>query len=169
MTTRPVPWRQCVRNIIWLSFGMGLPLAVTCLLLWNGQGPSGVLVLDYSLRAGLWRFAVAAGRPGPIGEFFESGCDRWFYLTGTLGLLALFWRKVGPNACSFSRPSSFCSFFATAAGLYFRGHYFILMLPVLCLLIGDFFVWLVDALGRTRWPWLRGATATLFFAACAGF
>jgi hypothetical protein len=168
MTTRPVPWRQCVRNLIWLSFGMGLPLAVTCLLLWNAGtfGRFWFWTIPYArVYGGLQSLPAGMDR---LREFFESGCDRWFYLTGTLGLLALFWRKARAERLFFFAALFICSFFATAAGLYFRGHYFILMLPVLCLLIGDFFVWLVDALGRTRWPWLRGATATLFFAACAG-
>jgi hypothetical protein len=100
--------------------------------------------------------------------FFAFGGDRWFYLTGTLGLLALFWRKAGAERKFLFTAFFLCSFFATAAGLYFRGHYFILMLPVLCLLIGDAVAWLADSLERTPRPSLGAAAAGLFLAACAG-
>jgi hypothetical protein len=164
LVTRPVPWRKCLRQISWLCLGMLLPLALTCLVLWRA-GTFG--------RFWFWTvpYARVYGRLQSLPEgmdrletFFAFGGDRWFYLTGTLGLLALFWRKAAAEREFFFTAFFFCSFFATAAGLYFRGHYFILMLPVICLLIGDALAWLADELGRRRWPWLRAAPAGLFLA-----
>jgi hypothetical protein len=148
-----------------LSLGMVLPLALTCLTLWRAGtfGRFWFWTIPYARVYGSLQ-SLPAGMDR-LQEFFASGCDRWFYLTGTIGLLALFWRKAGAERQFFFTAFFFCSFFATAAGLYFRGHYFILTLPVLCLLIGDLFAWLADALGRTRRQWLRAAPAALFVAA----
>jgi Dolichyl-phosphate-mannose-protein mannosyltransferase len=165
MVTRPVPWRSCARNIAWLCLGMVLPLAVTCLVLWRAGtfGRFWFWTIPYARVYGSLQ-SLPDGMDR-LREFFESGCDRWFYLIGTVGLLALFWRKAGAERQFFFAALFFSSFFATAAGLYFRGHYFILMLPVLCLLIGDFLAWLAEELGRKQKPWLRAAPAALFVAA----
>jgi hypothetical protein len=166
MVTRPVPWRLFAGNIFWLSLGMVFPLTVTCLVLWRAGtfGRFWFWTIPYARVYGsLQSLPDGLDR---LREFFESGCDRWFYLTGTVGLLALFWRKAGSERQFFFAAFFFCSFFATAAGLYFRGHYFILMLPVLCLLIGDFLVWLADALGRSRNRCWRSAPAITFVIAC---
>jgi len=166
MATRPMSWRLGARNISWLSLGMVLPPALTCLILWRAGtfGRFWFWTIPYArVYGGLQSLPDGMDR---LREFFESGCDRWFYLTGTIGLLAMFWRKAGAERLFFFTAFFFFSFFATAAGLYFRGHYFILMLPVLCLLIGDVFAWLADELGRTRRPRLRAAPAALFLAAC---
>ncbi len=169
LVTQPVPWRSCARSICWLSLGMVLPVALTCLVLWRAGsfGRFWFWTVPYArVYGGLQSLPDGMDR---LETFFAFGGDRWFYLTGTLGLLALFWRKAGAERKFFFTAFFLCSFFATAAGLYFRGHYFILMLPVLCLLIGDAVAWLADCLGRTRRPWLGAAAAAgLFLAACAG-
>jgi hypothetical protein len=165
LATRPVPWRLCARNLAWVALGMVLPLTLTCLALWRAGtfGRFWFWTIPYArVYGGLQSLPEGMDR---LQEFFASGCDRWFYLTGMIGLLALFWRKAGAERQFFFAAFFFCSFFATAAGLYFRGHYFILMLPVLSLLIGDVFVWLADALGRTRKRWLGATPAALFLAA----
>jgi hypothetical protein len=168
MAARPVSWRSCALNIFWLSLGLVLPLALTCLALWRAGtfGRFWFWTMPYARVYGsLQSLPDGLDR---LQEFFATGCDRWFYLTGTIGLLALLWRKAGAERRFFFAAFFFCSFFATASGLYFRGHYFILMLPVLCLLLGDVFAWLAGELGRTRRPWLRAAPAALFLAAGAG-
>jgi hypothetical protein len=165
MVKRPVPWWPCARNIFWLFLGMVLPLALTCLALWRAGtfGRFWFWTMPYARVYGsLQSLPDGLDR---LEEFFASGCDRWFYLTGTIGLLALFWRKAGAERNFFFAAFFFCSFFATAAGLYFRGHYFILMLPVLCLLIGDALACLTDELGRTGGPWLRAGPGALFLVA----
>ena len=167
MAARPVSWRAGARNIAWLSLGMVLPLALTCLALWRAGtfGRFWFWTVPYArVYGGLQSLPDGLDR---LQVFFAFGSDRWCYLTGTLGLLGLFWRKAGAEQKFFFTALFFCSFFATAAGLYFRGHYFILMLPVICLLIGDAVTRLADALGRTRRPWLRAAPAALFVAAGA--
>jgi hypothetical protein len=165
MVARPVAWRLCARNICRLSLGMALPLVLTCLLLWRAGtfGRFWFWTIPYARVYGSLQ-SLPEGMDR-LEEFFAAGCDRWFYLTGTVGLLAMFWRKAGAERRFFFASFFFCSFFATAAGLYFRGHYFILMLPVFCLLIGDFLVWLADALVCTRSPMWPVAPATLFLAA----
>ena len=166
MVTRPIPWRTCARNVAWLSLGMALPLVLTCLALWRAGtfDRFWFWTVPYArVYGGLQTLPEGLDR---LGVFFAFGCDRWFYLAGTLGLLGMFWRETGAEQKFFFAALFFCSFLATAAGLYFRGHYFILMLPVICLLIGDAVVRLGESLGRTRTPRLRAAPAALFAAAC---
>jgi Dolichyl-phosphate-mannose-protein mannosyltransferase len=167
LVTRPVSWQLRARNLVCLAVGMALPLALTCLVLWRA-GTIG--------RFWFWTFPYARVYGNlqslPDGmdrlrEFFATGCDRWFYLAGTISLLALFLRKAGAERKFFFTAFFFCSFFATAAGLYFRGHYFVLMLPVLCLLIGDLFAWLSNTLAGTANRWLRAMPTALFITGVA--
>jgi hypothetical protein len=158
---RPIPWRSCAGRLALLAVGMALPLALTCLVLWRAGtfGRFWFWTIPYARVYGaLQTLPEGLDR---LREFFEAGCDRWFYFTGTVGLISLFLRRAAAERRFFFGALFFCSFFATAAGLYFRGHYFILMLPVLCLLIGDFCTWLADELGKTPTPWLRGAPSAL--------
>jgi hypothetical protein len=166
VATHPRPWRQCARNLALLSAGMVIPLASTCLVLWRAGtfDRFWFWTVPYArVYGGLQSLPDGLDR---LGEYFAHGADRWFYLTGTLGLLGLFWRKAVAERKFFFTAFFFCSVLATAAGLYFRGHYFILMLPVVCLLIGDALARLGDYLGRTQRPWLRATPAGLFAAAC---
>jgi hypothetical protein len=165
LVKRLVSWQTGARNIFWLSLGMALPLALTCLALWRAGtfDRFWFWTVPYArVYGGLQSLPEGLDR---LGVFFAFGFDRWFYLVGALGLLSLFWRQAGAERKFFFTAFFFCSFLATAAGLYFRGHYFILMLPVLCLMIGDAVAWLTDYLQRTRRPWLRTAPAGLFLAA----
>jgi hypothetical protein len=165
ITARPISWKRCARNISWLSLGMVLPLALTCLALWRAGTFERFwfwTVRYARVYGGLQSLPEGLDR---LGVFFAFGSDRWFYLAGALGLLGMFWRKTGAEQRFFFVTLFFCSFLATAAGLYFRGHYFILMLPVICLLIGDGLTKLAESLGRTRAPWLRAAPGGLFLAA----
>jgi hypothetical protein len=69
-----------------------------------------LLVLDDSLRAGLWRLQSLPDGWTGCREFFATGCDRWFYLTGTVGLLALLWRKAAAERRFFFAHSSSARF-----------------------------------------------------------
>jgi hypothetical protein len=165
LAIRPIPWIKGLLNLVCLGAGMAVPLALTCLILWRAG------TFD---RFWFWTFEYAKVYGGlqslPEGfdrlrEFFMDGFDRWFYLTGAVGLVAMFLRKAGRERQFFFAALFFCSFLATAAGLYFRGHYFILTLPVTCLLIGDFFAWAFDALSRNANQSLRAIPTALFVAA----
>jgi hypothetical protein len=121
IVTRPVPWRSCFRNLAWLSLGMVLPLAWTCLVLWRAGtfGRFWFWTIPYArVYGGLQSLPAGMDR---LQEFFASGCDRWFYLTGTIGLLALFWRKAAPERRFFFTTFYLCSFLATAAAFIFAG------------------------------------------------
>lgn len=165
LATRPVPWWLCARSIVWLSVGMALPLALTCLVLWRAGSFERFWfwTFDYArVYGGLQSWSYGWDR---LREYFADGWDRWFYLTGTIGLIALFWRKAAAERQFFFTALFFCSFFATAASLYFSRHYFVLMLPVICLLAGDFLAWLAGELGRKQTRWLRALPPALFIAA----
>jgi hypothetical protein len=169
LAARPIPWRAGARHVFWLGLGMALPLAITCLTLWwaGTFARFWFWTVPYArVYGGLQSLPEGSDR---LGTFFAFGPDRWFYLAGTLALLAMFWRKTAAEQKFFFGTLFICAFLATAAGLYFRGHYFILMLPVLCLLIGDGVAKLGEFLGRKGPSWLSAAPLWLFVAACAWF
>ncbi|MGP8234683.1 MAG: glycosyltransferase family 39 protein [Limisphaerales bacterium] len=135
--TRPISWRTGARPVFWLGLGMALPLAITCLTLWWAGTFSRFWfwTVPYArVYGGLQSLPEGLDR---LGTFFAFGSDRWFYLAGTLALLAMFGGTTAAEQKFFFATLFVCSFLATAAGLYFRGHYFILDLPVICLLMGD--------------------------------
>ena len=169
LAARPIPWRTGARHLFWLGLGMALPLAITCLTLWwaGTFARFWFWTVPYArVYGGLQSLPEGLDR---LGTFFASGPDRWFYLAGTLALLAMFGRKTAEEQRFFFGTLFLCAFLATAAGLYFRGHYFILMLPVLCLLIGDGVARLGDSLGGKGYSWFNAAPLGLFLTACVWF
>ena len=64
-------------------------------------------------------------------DVFRVRSDRWFYLTGTLGVARLFWRKPGAERKFFF--TALLVFVSCDGGgaLFSRRHYFILMLPAI--------------------------------------
>jgi hypothetical protein len=168
IVTRPVPWLSCARNLVWLGLGMALPLVLTCLILWRAGTFERFWFWTFryaQIYAGLQSWSYGEDR---LREYFATGGERWFYLTAAVGLIGLVWRKAAGEKQFLFASLFFCSFLGAAAGLYFSKHYFVLMLPVVCLLVGDVFAWLAEAVARMGKPWLQAAPMALFIAAAAG-
>jgi 4-amino-4-deoxy-L-arabinose transferase-like glycosyltransferase len=130
--------RGRARCLAWFSAGVVLPFTITCLVLWR----AGVFAKFW-----FWTFAYA----------YQYGTNLrlaqgWGFLTANLpliilptmglwifaglGLSAFFWsRKARANA-DFLLGLLLFSSMGLSAGLYFRRHYFLLMLPVVSLLAG---------------------------------
>jgi len=131
-------WRSIAKRATAYSVGVVLPFALTCLIL---------------LRAGVfeqfwfWTFTYAR-EYGSIVSFH----DGWHLLTDTaayvigpawpiwvlalVGLSALFWSERARSRARFVLEFLVFSFLAVCPGLYFRAHYFILLLPAISLLVG---------------------------------
>jgi hypothetical protein len=117
---------------------MAAPFALTCLLLWR----AGVFQKFW-----FWTFTYARAYATEMSlsegwdEFtftfvplFEQNAALWI-LAGA-GLVYLWWTKAHRASAAFPTVLLVFSFLAVCPGLYFRGHYFILMLPAVALLAG---------------------------------
>jgi hypothetical protein len=123
-----------------LVFGAGmiLPFAVTCLTL----AAAGVFSKFW-----FWTFAYARSYATSLpwsdgidnlGERLRSGFDLWigFWIISAIGLPLACLNPLVRNRAVFVIVLGLCSFLGTATGLYFRPHYFILMLPAFALIQG---------------------------------
>lgn len=164
----PDRWRGLAPSLGALSLGGVLPFAVTCLLM---------------LKAGVfrnfwfWTFSYSSQYASrvTVGEGFAL---LKFILPHVVGPVFLIWIIAGVGltaflwcACARSR-GAFCALFllfsalAVCPGLYFREHYFILMLPVVSLLIGLAVSCATDKLSAWRpSPALSAIPMLLFLAA----
>jgi hypothetical protein len=140
---------------------MLLPFAATCLVLWR----AGVFRQFW-----FWTFTYARAYvmedplSGAAARFWDAmrpllteNAGLWLL---ALGGLALVWRrgKTNAEAALVTTGLLILSFAATAPGLYFRAHYFVMALPAAALLAGA-----TVANGRTAAAWLfAGALAFSF-------
>jgi 4-amino-4-deoxy-L-arabinose transferase-like glycosyltransferase len=134
--------------------GVFLPFAMFCLACYISG--------DF-YRFWFWTYDYAAwyATALPLAEGFQQLRMHWqqtfyisigFWLMTAAGLvLAVFNSKLRRPA-AVAMVFWLCSFLATATGLYFRGHYFILVLPAFALLIGMSVVAMQQSL---RFPMLR--------------
>jgi hypothetical protein len=134
----PVDYRGLGKRLGAYSLGALLPFALTCLIM---------------LRAGLfqkfwfWTFSYASqyGTNVSLGdgvhifgaafpEILASSFLLW--VIAAIGLTALWWNAKARAHAGFVGWFALFSFLAVCPGLYFRQHYFILMLPAVSLLAG---------------------------------
>ena len=165
----PVAWRRLMARLGWLALGGGLPLVLTCLVL-AFRGEFG--------RFWLWTIVYA----GEHGTMFNLGPEiKWMlanlglqfaaapglWSAAVLGLILL------PGNRSFHRwrffivSFSFFSFLAVCPGGYFRGHYFIQLLPAAGLLAAVAFHMAAGWLARLKFPRSPVVLPSLVFAAVA--
>lgn len=125
------------RMIIFLS-GVLLPFALTCLILWKAG------VFD---KFWFWTFDYAreyvSSESLPEGlEALKStivriaGASVLVWILAGIGTASLFWNTKTRSNALFVIGFLLFSFLAVCPGLYFRSHYFILLLPSIALLAG---------------------------------
>jgi hypothetical protein len=135
---RPLLPVQFVRQVFWFGLGMILPFAGVCLLM--------ALAGVFS-RFWFWTFTYAGAYA--TGESLRGGWELFcayfqkklviytgFIMLAIAGLLAARRNKDAFRQTGFVLGFLFCSFLGTAAGLYFREHYFILSLPAFAVVVG---------------------------------
>jgi len=130
--------QQSLRRLAWFGGGAVLPFALTCLVLWRaGVFPkfwfwTFAYAYEYGTKvspAEGWGFFLAK-----IPLIVEPVAGVWIF--AAIGLAAFLWSGKARTHAFFLLGFFVFSCLAVSAGLYFRRHYFILMLPALSLLVG---------------------------------
>ena len=78
------------------------------------------------------------------------GCGPWIWLLGVIGLGLVFWPGASRRALPVGGGLFLAGFVATIPGFYFRGHYFLMMMPGLSLLVATLLHTLAEN-PRTNW------------------
>lgn len=146
------------RKLAGFSAGAILPYAVTCLVLWR----AGVF-------AKFWFWTVSYARAYGSEQSAYKGLQQFanrvelqkehipfLFLLVVLGMASFLWNKKARPHALFTIGFLGFSFLSISVGLYFRGHYFIMLYPVLGLLAGVGASSLADSLRKAG---LRFATA----------
>jgi hypothetical protein len=133
-----VDWRSLMPKTGVLVLGTFVPFAVTCLVLFTAG--------DFQ-KFWFWTFAYSREYGSIVG--LKEGLHNfrltfaqvvahgfWVWAIAGVGLIGLFWNRKALAHRVFVAGLLFFSVLAVCAGLYFRPHYFILMLPAIALLAG---------------------------------
>ena len=135
---RATGWKRLARQSAVLFSGSALTLVVTCLLMWRSGS-----FRDFWF----WTFTYARqyGTNASLAYGFEQlekkgaaviGPALGVWLIAAAGLTTFLWNRSARSRTFFAVSFLACSLIAVSAGLYFRQHYFILMLPAVSLLAG---------------------------------
>lgn len=144
--------RTSVRHLVWFGAGAFLPFGLTCLVLWH----AGVFTTFW-----FWTFSYAlqyGSNVGPVQgwSFFAENFSKAFlsasalWILAAAGLTAFLWDRKARAHVDFLLGLLFFSTLAVSAGLYFRAHYFILLLPAVSLLVGVAISTAADSANRTH-------------------
>jgi hypothetical protein len=155
---------QAAQSLLPFAGAVALPFGVTCALLWR----AGVFA-----RFWLWVFTYAAHyvslRTVSIGIVaFRSAVtpiltdNMGIWLLAAAGLFVVWRARRNRAAAVFVTGLLVCSFLAVCPGLYFREHYFILVLPAAALLIGAVATGAGSSVGGSLLLWL--IAGSLLFA-----
>ncbi|UCF42746.1 MAG: glycosyltransferase family 39 protein [Planctomycetota bacterium] len=138
LSRQPFTWKPLAARGGLFLLGVLLPFAVTCLVLW-GLGVFG--------KFWFWTFDYArqyvSATPLSVGlENLQENIIRvvgsaiLLWILAGVGLSSFLWNKNVRQHSLFVCGLLFFSFLAVCPGLYFRPHYFILLLPAVSLLAG---------------------------------
>ena len=135
---RPFDLKRLTGGLVFLIVGSAIPFIVTCAVLYT----AGVFskfwfwvftygfqyVSEVPLSEAVERFMILAPR----------AIKPWGLLWGIagIGLTAIFWSEKARSQWSFLTGFTLFSFLTICPGLFFRGHYFVTMLPAVTLLAG---------------------------------
>lgn len=158
-------WRGSICQMAWLGAGVMMPFIITCLVLWR----AGVFAkfwfwtfayayqygTNVSLAEG-WNFLIAN-----FPKIVLSAAGLWVFAGA--GLTAFLLSRQARARADFLLGLLLFSCAAVSVGLYFRGHYFILMLPAVSLLAGLAVSSATELLNRGRQgEWMRHIPAAVF-------
>ena len=131
-------WLAMLRKFAICFLGSAVPLGLTALALWYA-GVFGKFwfwtvtyareyVLEASLSEGVAAFTSTFPR--------VVGPNLLLWILACAGLVILWWKKADRVSAAFVSAFLVFSFLAVCPGLWFREHYFVLMLPAVALLAG---------------------------------
>jgi hypothetical protein len=137
-------------RLVLYAIGAAIPYLLTCAALYRADlfgrfwfwtvSYAGQYATSMDLKQGL----KALGENVP--EVFFGAPVVWCF--AAIGLLSLIIERGKGAALSFTVGLLGWSFVGASAGLYYRRHYFILMLPAVCLLAGKAVAWSAQQLAR---------------------
>ena len=152
--------------------GAAIPFAITCLVM---------LMAGVFKNFWFWTFTYAreyAAMVTPSTALIElkswmeaeAGISLPLWILAGVGLTSVFWnRRIRANGL-FLVSLWLVSAMAASAGMFFRGHYFILMFPAVALLIGAAVSAIYEVLARTRIPAvLRVVIVCILFAGTCAY
>ncbi len=161
--------RSSARHLLWFGAGAALPFAITCLVLWR----AGVFAKFW-----FWTFSYAYQYGTSVGTVegwhslvknftpaLRSALAVW--LLSAVGLSCFVWSRKARAHVDFVIGLLFFSGLAVSAGLYFRRHYFIMLLPVVSLLVGLAVSSVVDLAEHRKSSVLRYVAMAAFVIAFA--
>jgi len=162
-----LPMSARIRRVAIFLLGAVLPFAVTCgVMLWCGVFPRfWFWIFDYArayatfrtFQAGLDAFEATA--PLVVGPAI------WIWLLAAVGMVAFAWDRTIREHFPFCFGLLVFSFVAVCPGLFFRPHYFIVMLPIIAILAGVAVSSATQALWRHRGGVLVFLPAAVFLVA----
>jgi hypothetical protein len=159
----PSERKAWIRKILWFSAGLALPFLLTCLwMTWAGTFDRfWFWTVTYArVHAGLlnWRIGLL-----DLEDFNQkAGALPWAWVIALAGLILLFLDKARREAGFVIGCLLAFSLIAFTASYYFSRHYFIMMLPAVCLLIAI-------AVRRAATVIGEAVPACSFALACAAF
>jgi hypothetical protein len=167
MQNKPVAWFETVKRILIFGLGIILPFGLTCIYLemagvfqkfwfWTISYAS-TYVTAKSLWTGLQLFSL----------YLQATFVVYvgFWVLGIVGLLLALRNKAIQRQIIFIMGFLFFGFLGTATGLYFRGHYFVLLLPAFAIVVG-LAVSLLQQAGQSR---IWKIVPLILFAAVLGW
>ena len=131
-------WRKLPARLLLFGAGVGLPFAVTCILIWRAG------VFD---KFWFWTFRYASqyAAENSLADGLSSFKDTvipilqenpGLWVLALAGLAMSWWRKGDRTSAAFATGLLFFGFLGMCPGLFFREHYFVLVLPAVALLAG---------------------------------
>ena len=168
---RPVPWRSIAAQSGAVILGFTLPLLLTVLVLMR----AGVMQKFW-----FWTFSYAS-QYGTIRQFSDGLQTLWesglsvagpaaaVWIIAAVGVVALFWNPDTRRYWLFTLGFLAFSFAAVCPGLYFRPHYFVLLLPAVALLCAVAVSSAATMLVKSRQNAAWAAVPSLVFLAALGF
>jgi hypothetical protein len=142
--------RKLAMRLSIYAMGAAIPYLLTCAALYR----AGVFEKFWFWTVSYARqYATSTDVPQGLKYLREVAPDLFFgapvvWVFAAIGLLALTIERGKGAALSFTVGLLGWSFVGVSAGLYYRNHYFILMLPAVCLLAGKAMAWIVEQLAR---------------------
>jgi hypothetical protein len=162
LTRRRDAWLKRVRDLAIFLCGVSIPLALTGFALWRAGvfGKFWFWTITYARE-----YALEVPLSVGIGGFRDrfpgiAGPNLAIWIIALAGLVMIWWRKEGRIVAIFATGFLVFSFLAVCPGLYFREHYFVLMLPAIALLAGA----AVGTAGK-QWPRASWLSYGVFAAA----
>ena len=143
-----------VKKLAIFSVAAATPFALTCLILWRAGVFSRfwfetftyarIYATENSLSMGLDAFE------GSFPPVLEDNIGIW--IAAAVGLFLAWWKWDNRGSAAFASAFLVFSFLAVCPGLYFREHYFVLLLPAVAVLAGAA-VDIASTAFRSRWPY----------------